>query len=182
MRRTVRLRPSRNDLPLRRDSAAVLLIDHHVGPLWELDARTIRRAAVHLATAAARAGAPILVTASATARSGPIIREILAAARVARPIERASLDAWDDPSVRRAVEATGREQLIIAGVRFEGAVALTAAAAAAEGYAVAVALDACGCFSQETVSLALPRLRRAGVRVTDVAPLIDELARQARAA
>lgn len=165
---------------LRGDRSVLLLIDHQVGPLWELESRAVRLAAVRLASAATFLRVPIIVTASECDLRGPVITELLSASRTRRPIERECVNAWGHSAVRHAVEATGRSQLIVAGLHVEHAVALTAVAAAGDGYDVTIALDSCGCLSQEGVSMALPWLRTSGVRIADTDPVINELRSEAR--
>src|SRR5947199_7497002 len=63
---------------LTADNAVVLLIDHQIGPLWELEFNASRRRVVELATVAERLGIPTIVTAIAPDNWGPIIPELRA--------------------------------------------------------------------------------------------------------
>ncbi|WP_236061421.1 isochorismatase family protein [Paraburkholderia domus] len=50
---------------------------------------------------------------------GPTIPEVTAALPGVPMISRTSINAWDDPNVRVAIEKTGRKQILIAGVSLE---------------------------------------------------------------
>ena len=65
----------------------------------------------------------------------------------------------------KAVKATGRGQLIIAGVVTEVCVAFPALSAIAEGYDVFVVTDASGTFNQTTRDAAWMRMQGAGVQL-----------------
>jgi nicotinamidase-related amidase len=59
-------------------------------------------------------------------------------------IDRTTINTWEDPKVVDAVKATGRKQLIIAGLWTEICVAMPALQAAGEGWDVTVITDASG--------------------------------------
>src|SRR5947207_14721631 len=93
------------------DNACVLLIDHQIGPLWELEFAEPRRRVVELAVAARRLRLPTIITAIGIESLGPIIPELTSAFEEAPHIVRSAVNAWDDPRVRGAVEETGRKKL-----------------------------------------------------------------------
>jgi nicotinamidase-related amidase len=159
---------------LTRDNAALLLIDHQVGPLWELELAAPRRRVTALARVAERLGIPTIVTAIAPESWGPIIPELTAVYPESSVIVRAAVNAWDDARVRSAVESTGRTTLIIAGSTTEVGVAPCAVAAVRDGYAVFAPVDASGQCSNR----ALVRLSQGGVIVTTVELVVRELSSQ----
>ncbi|MFE2102593.1 isochorismatase family protein [Streptomyces sp. NPDC059468] len=89
-------------------------------------------------------------------------------------IDRSTVNAWHDDAVREAVEATGRQKLIFAGVSLEVCAALPAIAATAAGYDAYVAVDASGTFSRTKREAGLLRMQQAGVIVSDYATLLVE--------
>ena len=93
---------------LTRENAVLLLIDHQIGPLWELEFNASRRRVVELAGAAMRAGLPTIVTAIAPENWGPVIPELRAVLDGANVIVRRMVNPWDEPKIRHAVESTGR--------------------------------------------------------------------------
>jgi nicotinamidase-related amidase len=156
---------------LTRDNAVLLLIDHQVGPLWELEFTTTRRRVVDLATVARQLGVPTIVSTIAPDSWGPVIPELGAAIGGDRVIVRRMVNAWDEPRVRRAVELTGRTKLLIAGSVVDVAVVMCALGAAGAGYEVYAPIDASGQASHR----ALVRLARAGVIVTTTSLVNGEL-------
>src|SRR5579862_8169068 len=90
---------------------------------------------VALAKAAKALKLPTVVT--TTARDsmwGPTFPELVAALPDTRIIDRSSVNAWDDPRVAQAIEATGRKKLIFAGVSLEVCAAFPAITAIGKGY------------------------------------------------
>src|SRR5574341_1235132 len=57
-------------------------------------------------------------------------------------IDRTTMNSWEDPDFRAAVERTGRKKLILAGLWTEVCVAFPALDALREGYQVYVVVDA----------------------------------------
>ena len=72
---------------------------------------------------------------------------------------------WEDKKVVDAAKATGRKQLIIAGLWTEICVAMPAIQAAGEGWDVTVVTDASGGVSVEAHEVALQRMAAAGVNL-----------------
>jgi nicotinamidase-related amidase len=72
-------------------------------------------------------------------------------------------NALDHPKVRRAVEATGRKSLAVAGISTDGCVIETALGALRLGYRVALVEDATAGLTRETHDIAVRRMIQAGV-------------------
>jgi nicotinamidase-related amidase len=75
------------------------------------------------------------------------------------------INAWDNADFVAAVKATGRKQLIVAGVVTEVCVAFPALAAIEEGYEVFVVTDASGTFNEVTRHAAWDRMSAAGCQL-----------------
>ncbi|WP_433437199.1 isochorismatase family protein [Nonomuraea sp. CA-141351] len=71
-------------------------------------------------------------------------------------------DGFDDASFAAAIEATGREKLIMAGVQTDVCLSLTALTALDRGYEVHVVGDASAAGTKETHELAMQRVIQAG--------------------
>ncbi|WP_371358970.1 isochorismatase family protein, partial [Salmonella sp. E393-2] len=75
--------------------------------------------------------------------NGPLIPEIHEAAPHAQYVARkGEINAWDNPEFVAAVKATGKKQLIIAGVVTDVCVAFPTLSALEEGFDVFVVTDA----------------------------------------
>jgi nicotinamidase-related amidase len=92
-------------------------------------------------------------------------------------IDRTTMNAWEDPEFRAAVQATGRRKLIIAGLWTEVCVAFPTLDALREGYEVYVVVDAIGGVTPTTHEAALQRMRQAGAVPVTTLALACELQR-----
>jgi isochorismate hydrolase len=136
-----------------------------------------RRRVVELATVARHLEIPTIVSTIAPESWGPIIPELETVVTEDRIIVRGSVNAWDEPRVRKVVESTGRRKLIIAGSVLEVAVVMAAVSAVGAGYEVYAPIDASGQASHP----ALVRLSRNGVIVTTTSLVTGELLRDDQA-
>ncbi|MFF7438068.1 isochorismatase family protein [Streptomyces sp. NPDC008122] len=116
-----------------------------------------------LARTANAFGVPTVLTGIAPeAFGGTLLQELTDVFRDRRVISRTLINAWADRGVRDAVLATGRRQIIIAGLWSEVGVVLPALSALEEGREVYVVADASGGTSAEAHRLGLQRVTQAG--------------------
>jgi nicotinamidase-related amidase len=92
-------------------------------------------------------------------------------------IDRTTMNSWEDPDFRAAVEATGRKKLILAGLWTEVCVAFPALDALRAGYDVYVVADAIGGVSKVAHDSAMERMVQAGAVPITVLGLACELQR-----
>jgi nicotinamidase-related amidase len=92
-------------------------------------------------------------------------------------IDRTSMNSWEDPDFRTAVERTGRKKLIIAGLWTEVCVAFPTLDALKDGYQVYVVADAIGGVSRVAHESAMQRMLQAGAIPISVLGLACELQR-----
>jgi nicotinamidase-related amidase len=92
-------------------------------------------------------------------------------------IDRTSMNSWEDPDFRGAVERTQRKKLILAGLWTEVCVAFPALDALREGYEVFVVADAIGGVSRTAHDSAMQRMTQAGAVPITVLGLACELQR-----
>jgi len=92
-------------------------------------------------------------------------------------IDRTSMNSWEDPDFRAAIERTGRKKLIIAGLWTEVCVAFPTLDALHEGYQVYVVVDAIGGVSRVAHESAMQRMIQAGATPISVLGLACELQR-----
>jgi nicotinamidase-related amidase len=150
------------------DDTLVLLLDHQTGlfqTVKDVPLRDLRANTVALAKMAGQAKVPIIYTASEPGGSnGPIMEELAPvmpnAIYVARKGE---VSAWDNADFVKAVEATGRKTLVVAGVWTSVCVAFPALQAKADGYKVYAVMDASGDVSPMASAAAMERMAQAGV-------------------
>jgi nicotinamidase-related amidase len=92
-------------------------------------------------------------------------------------IDRTTMNSWEDPDFRSAVERTGRKKLVLAGLWTEVCVAFPALDALRAGYEVYVVVDAIGGVSRVAHDSAMQRMTQAGVKPISVLGLACELQR-----
>ena len=92
-------------------------------------------------------------------------------------IDRTSMNSWEDPDFRAAVERTGRKKLVIAGLWTEVCVAFPTLDALRDGYEVYVVVDAIGGVSRVAHESAMQRMIQAGAVPISVLGLACELQR-----
>jgi len=163
---------------LTQDNAALLLIDHQVGlftGVRDIPVAELKHNVVALAKAAQVLGLPTIVTATSPEMWGPIIPELTEALPGIPIIERTTVNAFDDARFDKAVEATGRKKLVIAGVSTEVCLAFPAIHATAVGYDAYGVIDASGTFSETKRITGLLRMVQAGVIVTDYSTVAVEM-------
>jgi nicotinamidase-related amidase len=164
---------------ITRDNTAVLMIDHQVGlftGVRDIGVAELKHNVVGLAKAAQILGVPVV--AATTAREslwGPTIPELREVLGDAEIIDRSTVNAWDDERFVDKVEATGRDNLILAGLSFEVCASLPAISAREAGYQPMIAIDACGTFSEDKREAGLARLTTLGIEVSDYATLMVEI-------
>jgi len=155
---------------LDKNNAAVLLVDHQAGLLSlvrDIEPDKFRNNVLALADLAKYFGLPtILTTSFEDGPNGPLLPELKEAfpdaLYIARP---GQINAWDNEDFVNAVKATGKKQLIIAGVVTEVCVAFPALSALEEGFEVFVVTDASGTFNDVTRLSAWDRMSAAGAQL-----------------
>ncbi|UTO19741.1 hydrolase [Acinetobacter sp. Z1] len=161
---------AQNYIRLDKDNAAVLLVDHQTGLLSlvrDIDPDKFKNNVLALADAAKYFNLPtILTTSFENGPNGPLVPELKEmfpdAPYIARP---GQINAWDNEDFVKAVKATGKKQLIIAGVVTEVCVAFPALSALAEEFEVFVITDASGTFNALTRDAAWDRMSQAGAQL-----------------
>lgn len=163
---------------LTPQNCAVVLIDHQPQMAFgvaSIDRQTLINNVVGLAKAAKIFSVPtILTTVAAKSFSGELFPEIQEVFPNTEPIDRTSMNSWDDPKFRAAVEQTGRRKLVIAALWTEVCLVMPALDAMMNGYEVYMVTDACGGTSKEAHDMAVQRLIQAGtVPVTWLQVLLE---------
>jgi nicotinamidase-related amidase len=165
---------------LSRDRAALVFVDHQVGLLLgvhDQDQEQLRRNVIALAKMAAAYQLPVVVTTSAEdGPNGALLPELVAEFPGVEVIRRpGEIDAFDNPEFAAAVRATGRDQLVIAGISTDVCVAFAALSAVAAGYQVHAVLDASGTWGALASQAAAHRMGSAGVVLNSTVAVGAEL-------
>jgi nicotinamidase-related amidase len=155
---------------LDKNDVAVLLVDHQSGLcniVQDFSPSEFINNVLAMADIAAYFKLPtILTTSFEEGPNGPLIPELKAlfpdAPYIARP---GNINAWDNEDFVKAVKATGKKQLLIAGVVTEVCVAFPALSALEEGYEVFVVTDASGTFNEVTRHTAWARMQAGGAQL-----------------
>ncbi|QDV25455.1 isochorismate family cysteine hydrolase YcaC [Aureliella helgolandensis] len=170
---------------LDKSDAALLLVDHQSGlcnVVGDFSPDDFKNNVLATAAAAKYFQLPtILTTSFEKGPNGPLVPELKElfpdAPYIARP---GQINAWDNEEFVAAVKATGKKQLIIAGVVTEVCVAFPALSAVEEGYEVYVITDASGTFNKTTRDAAWSRMEAAGVQLMSWFGMACELHRDWR--
>jgi nicotinamidase-related amidase len=109
--------------------------------------------------------------------NGPTLPSILSELDGVEPIDRASMNAFEDPGFRQAVEGTGRSRLIIGGLHTEICLTFASVQALKNGYDVLYVADAVGGRSQIAHRTGIERLAHAGAVPTTALAVVTELFR-----
>ena len=104
----------------------------------------------------------VISTVAKDSFSGPFMPEVTELFPNLPVIDRTSINAWLDAEFRKAVAATGRKKIVLAGLWTEACVMFPTLDMLKEGYQIYVAADACGDVSKEAHERALQRLVQAG--------------------
>lgn len=97
-----------------------------------------------------------------------------------QPIPKVSFSCWGCPAFVEALRATGRRQVLLAGIETHVCIYQTAADLLAEGYEVQVVADATSSRTVRNREIGLQRIRDMGAALTSVEMALFELQRIAR--
>jgi len=158
--------------------SAIVFIDHQPQMTFgvaNIDRATLINNVTLLARVAKEFNVPAVLTAVETESfSGYIWPQLLDVFPGQQVIERTSMNSWDDPGFRAAVEATGRKNIVMTGLWTEVCVTWPTIEMLEEGYNIYVVEDCCGATSPAAQEAALSRMVQAGaVRTTTVAALLE---------
>jgi nicotinamidase-related amidase len=89
-------------------------------------------------------------------------------------VERTSMNAWDDAGFRKAIEATGKKNIIMTGLWTEVCVTWPTIEMVGAGYNIYAVEDCCGATSPVAQEAGLSRMVQAGAtRLTTIAALLE---------
>src|SRR5580704_2643743 len=163
-------------------NAAFLLIDYQPSQLagvHSMDRDLLVKNAVSTVRTIKTFGVPVVHSTVnvATGRGGPTLPELAGLLDDDKPLDRTTVNSWEDLEFVQAVHATGRRKLIICALWTEICLAFTALDALREGYEVYPVVDAVGGTSPEAHRAGLERVTQAGGQPVGWVSLAVELQR-----
>ncbi len=163
---------------LNPQNSVIIFIDHQ--PQMTFGVASIDRQALFnnvllLAKAAKIFKVPIILTTVETKSfSGNMLPQLLDIFPDQAPIERSSMNSWEDEKFVAAVQATGKKKLIMAALWTEVCLAFPALEALKAGYEVYAVEDASGGTSVAAHNAGMRRVEQAGaVPVTSLQVLLE---------
>ncbi len=165
---------------LTPEDALVLFIDHQAGLtslVRDQSPTEFHNNVLALADTALLFDLPVILTTSfERGPNGPLLPELRdrfpRAPYIARPGE---INAWDNPDFVQLVRASGRRQLIVAGIVTDVCVAFPVLSALQEGFQVFAVTDASGTFDESVRDVALMRMALAGAELINWFAVASEL-------
>ena len=163
---------------LTPQNCAVVLIDYQPQMIFgvaNIDRQTMLNNVLVLAKAAKTFKVPVVLTAVETKGfSGNTWPALLDLFPELEPVERSSMNSWDDKYFVEAVKRTGRKNLVMSALWTEACLAFPALDALNEGYSVFAVEDSSGGTSRAAHEAAMRRIEQAGaVPVTALQVLLE---------
>jgi nicotinamidase-related amidase len=116
----------------------------------------------------------VLSTVETKSFSGNMWPQVQAVFPNLTPIERTTMNSWDDDNFVAAIKKTGKKKIVLTGLWTETCVALPTVQAIHDGYEVYVVEDCCGDISQLAHDNAMKRVIQAGARpVTALSVMLE---------
>ena len=116
----------------------------------------------------------VLSTVETKSFSGNMWPQIQAIYPNQAPIERSSMNSWDDKNFVAAIEKSGKKKIVLSGLWTETCVALPTIQAIHDNYEVYVVEDCCGDVSQLSHDNAMKRVIQAGAKpVTALSVMLE---------
>jgi nicotinamidase-related amidase len=162
-------------------NAAFLLIDYQPAQLAavrSMDHALLLKNAVSTVRAIKAFGLPVVhSTVNVANGQGPTLPELDDLLKDDKPLDRTTVNSWEDTEFVQAVHAAGRRKLVICALWTEICMAFTALDALREGYEVYPVVDAIGGTSPEAHRAGLDRVMQAGGQPVSWVSLACELQR-----
>ena len=175
-------RPANDDPFISPTNSALILIDyqpHILMGVKNIPHEDLMNNTIALIKSAAHFDIPIIFSHVGVDYSGskPFLKELTKWAPDAVIIDRTNVNAWEEPEFVAAVEATGRQKLIMGGLWTDVCLAYPAIEAAQNGYEVLVPEDTVGSISEMSHRNGMQRMIQAGIKPITWNVVLAELQR-----
>jgi nicotinamidase-related amidase len=162
-------------------NSAFVLIDYQpsqFATVRSMDESLLRKNIVSTVRTVKTFGVPVVhSTVNVASGQGPTVPELAELLTDDPPLDRTTVNSWEDTEFVQAVRATGRRKLIFCALWTEVCMAFTALDALREGYEVYPVVDAIGGTSPEAHRAGLERVVQAGAQPISWVSLACELQR-----
>jgi nicotinamidase-related amidase len=164
------------------ENAAFVLIDYQpeqIAAVSSMDQEELLKNAVSTVRTVKTFGVPVIHSTVnvASGQVGPTLPELAELLEDDPPLDRTTVNSWEDTEFVEAVRATGRRKLIFCALWTEVCMAFAALDALREGYEVYPVVDAIGGTSPEAHRAGLERVVQAGAQPISWVSLACELQR-----
>jgi nicotinamidase-related amidase len=176
------VRDPKTDHLLTPQNSALIIIDYQPVQVSSIASRGKRELVANI-TALARIAKlynlPVVLSTVnvSTGINKPTIHQITDVLKDVEPIDRTTINAWEDEDFLRAIKATGRKKLIMAALWTEACLTFPSLDAMRDGFDVYPVVDCVGGTSLEAHEAALRRVEEAGGKPTSWVQVICELQR-----
>lgn len=153
----------KSDVLFTPETSALVLIDYQpemLSQVQTMDTRILEINVRAVARMARQMGVPTILT-TVGVQSGvnrPTIPSLKGEIAEAHEFDRSSMDAWEDETVRKAIEQTGRKKLVFCALWTEVCLAFPVLRAQEAGYQTAFVADAVGGTSEVAHRMAIERM------------------------
>lgn len=165
---------------LDRHDAALVLIDlqERLAAVMSERERVVANC-LHLIAIAGMYSIPVIVTEQYPKGLGPTVTEIRDALQGCRPVEKITFSCCEVPSFLAEIRATGRTQLVLAGMETHICVLQTCLGLLSEGFTVHVAADAVCSRTKANWKSGCGLMRDAGAVLTNTETVLFQLLKEA---
>lgn len=163
---------------LTPQNSMLLLIDHQPQMAFaahSIDVQLLINNVTGLAKSASIFNVPcVLTTVASKTFSGPIFSTVQEVFPNQEPIDRTTMNSWEDPKLVEAVQRCDRKKIVMAALWTEVCLATAALSALDDGYEVYIVTDASAGVTSEAHEMAIQRMVQAGaVPVTWLQVLLE---------
>ena len=163
------------------ENAAFLFIDYQpsqLATIRSMDPALLLKNAVSTVRTIKTFGVPVVhSTVNVANGQGPTLADLAVLLADDKPLDRTTVNSWEDIEFVQAVHATGRRKLVICALWTEVCMAFTALDALRDGYEVYPVVDAIAGTSPEAHRAGLERVIQAGAQPISWVSLACELQR-----
>jgi nicotinamidase-related amidase len=170
-----------DDHLITAENAAFLFIDYQpsqLATIRSMDPALLLKNAVSTVRTIKTFGVPVVhSTVNVANGQGPTLADLAVLLADDKPLDRTTVNSWEDIEFVQAVHATGRRKLVICALWTEVCMAFTALDALRDGYEVYPVVDAIAGTSPEAHRAGLERVIQAGAQPVSWVSLACELQR-----
>ncbi|MEM9133367.1 MAG: hydrolase [Actinomycetota bacterium] len=179
---TAAVRDPKTDHLLTPENSALVLIDYQPGLVdgtFSIERDVLLNNVVAMAKAAKIYALPVILSTVGVdaGYQEPTIPDLTDVLTDVEPIDRQTVDAWDTPEFRAAVEATGRKKIIMAALWTEVCLVYPALDMLLEGYEIYALSDVSGGTTVDAHERGMERLIQAGAVPVTWEAVMAELGR-----